>query len=257
MSASSDLQPLIERYLADPSSRNREAAVLAGLPLVRSLVGKLRAPDHPLATWEDLEGTAIEGLLQALDTYDPDKGAQFITHAYRRIRGALVDYLRSLDVLSRDKRKRMNEVYRAMATLRQTMGDEPADRDVADFLGMPLTEYHALLSEAQLRFTLSLDAPVGDEDSGVLSDLVEDEESQDGFEAIERDSLKAQLKREIPCLPERQRTILGLYYFEGLTLKEIGLVIGVTDARISQILGQTMLVLRGRLMEERTTRVAA
>ncbi len=99
MSTPSDLQPAVERYLADPSSRNREAAILAGLPLVRSLVGRVRTPDHPLASWDDLEGTAIEGLLQALDTYDPNKGAQFVTHAYRRVRGALVDYLRSLDVL--------------------------------------------------------------------------------------------------------------------------------------------------------------
>ncbi len=257
MSTPSDLQPAVERYLADPSSRNREAAILAGLPLVRSLVGRVRTPDHPLASWDDLEGTAIEGLLQALDTYDPNKGAQFVTHAYRRVRGALVDYLRSLDVLSRDKRQRLTEVYGAIETLRQAFGREPSDRDVADFLGLPLADYHALLSEAQLRFTLSLDTPLGEDEGGVMADLVEDEDAEDGFEAVERASLVAQLKKEIPRLPERQRTILGLYYFEGLTLKEIGQVVGVSDARISQILGQVLLTLRGRLMLERATGLAA
>ncbi|NNF57021.1 MAG: FliA/WhiG family RNA polymerase sigma factor, partial [Rhodothermaceae bacterium] len=138
MANSSDLQHAVDQYLATPTPACRDAAVLAGLPLVHSLVGRLRAPNHPLVTPEDLEGTAIEALLQALDTYDPNRGAQFVTHAYRRVRGALVDYLRRLDVLSREKRQRINEVYRAMATLRQALGDEPTASQVADHLGMPL-----------------------------------------------------------------------------------------------------------------------
>ena len=252
MANSSDLQHTVDQYLATPTSACREAAVLAGLPLVHSLVGRLRAPNHPLVTQADLEGTAIEALLQALDTYDPNRGAQFVTHAYRRVRGALVDYLRRLDVLSRDKRQRINEVYRAMETLRQELGAEPTAREVADHLSMPLNAYHSLIDEAQLRYTLSLDEPVGEEEANCLSDLVESEVGEDGFEEVEQESLKVQLRKEIPRLPERQRTILSLYYFENLTLKEIGQVIGVSDARISQILSQTMLTLRGRLMIDRS-----
>lgn len=128
---------------------------------------------------------------------------------------------------------------------------------VADHLGMPLDDYHNLLAEAQLRYALSLDEPVGEEEANSLGDLVENETGEDGFDAVEQDSLKAHLRKEIPRLPERQCTILGLYYFENLTLKEIGQVIGVSDARISQILSQVMLTLRGRLMIDRSVDVAA
>jgi RNA polymerase sigma factor for flagellar operon FliA len=256
--AQPDLQDAVDRYLADPTPRHREGAVLAGLPLVHSIVNKIRVPNHPLVTREDLEGTAIEGLLQALDSYDPGRGVLFVTHAYRRVRGAVVDALRAVDVLSSAKRKRMNEVYRAMESLRQALGREPADQDVAAFVGLSLADYHALLSEAQLRYTLSLDQPTGVEpDASPLGDLVADQDGEAGFESVEQDSLRARLALEIPRLPERQQTILGLYYFEDLTLREIGDVLGVSDARISQILGQIMLTLRGRLMAERPATAAA
>ena len=250
--AAPDLQDAVDRYLADPTPRRREAAVLAALPLVHSIVGKVRAPDHPLTSREDLEGAAIEGLLQALDSYDPGRGVLFATHAYRRVRGAVVDAVRSVDVLSSAKRKRMGEAQRAANALRQTLGREPADDEVAAAVGVSVADYHALLSEAQLRYTLSLDRPASSDDGAApLGDLVADADAGAGFDAVEDDSLRAQLAREIPRLPERQRTILALYYVEDLTLREVGEVVGVSDARISQILGQTMLTLRGRLMEER------
>lgn len=251
MSASPRLQLAVDRFLASGTPEARAEAVQAALPLVHSLVGRLGMPNHPLASREDLEGAAIEGVLQALDSYDPARGTLFVTHAHWRVRGALVDYLRGLDVLSRDRRRRFKEAQRAAETLRQAQGAEPTDADVADFMGVPLAEYHALLADAQLRFTLSLDAPVGDEEGAALSDLIEDEDSQSPYEAVERASVQARLAREIPRLPERQRQILGLYYHENLTLKQIGGLLGVSDARISQILGQTLLTLRGRLSAER------
>lgn len=252
MTSPPELQQAVERYVAAPGEATRAAAVRAGLPLVHALVGRLGTPNHPLATREDLEATGIEGLLQALDSYDAARGVLFVTHAYRRVHGALVDYLRSIDVLSRERRRRYTEAQRAADRLRQALGHEPADQDVADLLGVPLADYHDLLASAQLRFALSLDAPAGDDDASALADLVEDEHGEDGFEAVERASVQAQLEREIPRLPERQRVILGLYYHENLTLRQIGEVLGVSDARISQILGQTMLTLRTRLMAERS-----
>ena len=116
-----DLQPLVEDYIEDPTEPNREAVVMAALPLVRSIIGKISVPDHLLAAHEDLESVGIVGLLEALDNYDPEK-ARFATHAYRRIRGNIIDYLRSIDVLSREKRKKMGAVQEALSTLRQMMG---------------------------------------------------------------------------------------------------------------------------------------
>ena len=183
-----DLQTLVERYAAGPTPAGREAAVLAGLPLVRSLLGKLSVPDHPLASYDDLESAGLVGLIEALDAYDPARGVRFMTFAYLRVRGALVDYLRSLDVLSLDKRKRLAEAGAAAEALRQETGAEPPDRAVADRMGLSLADYDALLVEAQARFALSLDGPAhADDDSLTLVESVPDHAGMDGFRDVERE----------------------------------------------------------------------
>lgn len=242
-----DLQPLVERYLDASTAENREAVVLAALPLVRSIIGKVNVPDHLLAAHEDLEHVGIVGLLEALDNYDPDK-ARFATHAYRRIRGSVIDYLRSIDVLSRDKRKKMGAVQDALSTLRQMLGDEPSDKDVADYMGLSVDEYHEVLREAQRRFSLSLSKPI-DEDEQTVLDVLPNDDATAGFERFERASTQKHLRDLIQTLPERQQTILGLYYTEGLTLSEVGDVLDLSAARISQLLGKIQLTLQSKMEE--------
>src|SRR5690625_7344818 len=104
-----DLQSLAESHAAEPTPAHREAVVLAAVPLVRSIIGRLSIPDHPLASREDLEDVALLGLLQALDSYEPDRGTPFVSYSYGRIRGALVIYLRSLDAIPSDSRRRLAE----------------------------------------------------------------------------------------------------------------------------------------------------
>ncbi len=245
-----DLQSLVEQYLAEPTEARRQAAILGGVRLVRSLAGKLGMPNHPLATREDLENSGIIGLLQALDTYDPARGVKFITYAYRRIRGELVDYLRSIDALSRSERRKVAEAYRAMEELRQILGSEPEDQDVADYLGIALSEYHALLAEAHCRFALSLEMPVGDDGQDSLLDTLASPGREHDDDA-DRQMMIASMQASIAGLPERERTILALYYIEELTLREIGQVLQLTEARISQLLGKVLLTLRMQLMQER------
>lgn len=245
-----DLQALVERYHADPTPVHREAAVLAGVPLVRSLLGKISVPDHPLASLDDLEGAGLVGLVEALNGYDPTNGAAFMTYAYLRVRGAIIDYLRSLDVLSLDKRKQVAEAGAVAETLRQELGAEPSDREVADRMGVDLADYDRLMTEAQARFALSLDAPVDVEDGSALHDLVADEGAMDGFEAGEHAHTMASVRAAIERLPSRTRAMLGMYYDEELTLRQIGEVFRVSEARVSQILGKTMLALRACLEVE-------
>jgi len=243
-----ELQPAVDRFIAAPTPANRTAVVRAGAPLVRSLVGRLHVPSHPLAAEEDLESTAMLALLRALDSYDPVHGTQFVTHAYRRIQGALIDYLRDLDVLSADRRQKLAELNRTAETYAQTLGRDPSDRELADRLGVSVEDVYARHADANLRFALSLSSSVGDdEDGAALSDLLEDETGMAGFEAVERAQLMDQIQHEIARLPERQQAILGLHYLEGLTLKEVGRVVGISDARVCQILGQVHLALRRRL----------
>ena len=242
-----DLQSLVEAYLDDPTEQNKEAVVMAGLPLVRSIIGKISVPDHMLAEHEDLESVGIVGLLEALDNYDPEK-ARFATHAYRRVRGNVIDYLRSIDVLSRDKRKKIGAVQEAISTLRQMMGTEPSDQDVADYMGLSLESYHELLRDAQRRFSLSLSHPVNDEDQ-MMVDVLPNEDAQESFERFERASTQKHLQDLIETLPERQQTILGLYYTEDLTLSEIGEVLDLSAARISQLLGKIQVTLESKMEE--------
>ncbi len=242
-----DLQTHAVNFAGDPTAANREAVVLAAVPLIRSIVGRLSIPDHPLATREDLENVGILGLLQALDTYDPERGTPFVSYAYGRIRGALVDYLRSIDALPRERRRRLAEAHRAVDTLRQTLGGEPPDHDVADYLGISLVDYHTLLRDAQCRFALSLHAPVDGEGDQTVLDTIPNDETYTAFELIDRSSLRDYIQTLIKELPEREQTILALYYFENLTLREIAGLMNRTEARISQILGKILINLRTQL----------
>ncbi len=242
-----DLQTHAVRYATDKSDANREAVVLAAIPLVRSIVGRLSIPDHPLATRPDLENVGILGLLQALEGYDPERGTPFVSYAYGRIRGALVDYLRSIDALPRERRRKLAEAHQAIDTLRQALGGEPGDHDVADYLGMSLVEYHTLLRDAQCRFNLSLHSPVDHEGDQTVLETIPNEETFKAFEQIDRTSLREYIQTLIKELPEREQTILALYYFENLTLREIAGLMNRTEARISQILGKVLLTLRTQL----------
>ena len=244
------LQERVETYLAAPTEVHREAVVLHGVRIVRSLVGRVSLPDSPLATRDDLEGAALVGLIQALDSYDPEK-AKFSTHAHRRIQGSIIDYLRDIDPLSRGKRQKMAHAQHAYATLQQMLGDDPTEEDVADFMGVSLDEYHTILGDAQVRFTLSYDAPL-DEDSGMTrGETLADDQAQEGFDAFEDAMSMEALGELLRHLPKRERDIIALYYYENLTLREIGGIIGLTEARISQILGKTLLTLRGGLTQVR------
>lgn len=242
-----DLQSHAVLFVDDPTPKNREAVVLAAIPLVRSIVGRLSIPDHPLASREDLENVGLLGLLQALDGYDKDRGTPFVSYAYGRVRGALVDYLRSIDALPRERRRRLAEAHHAMDTLRQTMGGEPSDQDVAEHLDMTLVEYHTLLRDAQCRFALSLHSPVDSEGDQIMLESIPNEETFRAFEQIDRDSLKAYIQTLINELPEREQTIVALYYFENLTLREIAVLMERTEARISQILTKVLNTLRTKL----------
>src|SRR5690606_29926945 len=184
-----DLQSLAERHAADPSPANREAVVLAAVPLVRSLIGRLSIPDHPLATREDLEDVGLLGLLQALNGYDPERGTPFVSYAYGRIRGALVDYLRAIDALPRERRRRLAEAQNAIDVLRQVLSAEPTDEQVAEHLGISLDEYHTLHRAAQCRFALSLHAPTDSDGEQTVIETIPNEETQRAFEKIDLNSL--------------------------------------------------------------------
>lgn len=244
---SQDLQSVAVEFVENPTEKNREAVVIAAIPLVRSIVNRLNIPDHPLATREDLESVGSLGLLQALDGFDPNRGTPFVSYAYGRVRGALVDYLRSIDALPRERRRLLAEAHKSMDILRQDLGDEPSDHAVAEHMGMTLVEYHTLLRDAQCRFSLSLNSPIDADGEQTVVDSLPNEDTMLAFEAIDTESLKDYIGTLIKELPEREQTILALYYFEDLTLREIAGLMDRTEARISQILAKVLKTLRIQL----------
>lgn len=244
---STPLQHLADRYATQPTSQHREAVTLAALPLVRSLVNRMNVPDHPLASREDLENVGMLGVLQALDGYDAAHGTPFISYAYGRIRGALVDYLRSIDALPRERRRRLARAQKARETLQQQCCGEPSDVEVAALMDMTLSEYHKLLTDAQRRFDLSLYSTTSADSEQAMLEVIPNEEADAAFEQIERDSLHAFVATLIRELPEREQNILALYFYENLKLREIAQILSLTEARISQILSKTLATLRARL----------
>ncbi|CAN5601250.1 FliA/WhiG family RNA polymerase sigma factor [soil metagenome] len=245
-----DLQGAAERFVSSPTPANRRAVAIAAMPLVRSLVRRIQLPDNPLATFRDLEHAGMLGMLQALDQYDTHQGTAFASYSYGRIRGALIDFLRSIDTLSRERRRRVAEAVRTHDELAQELGGDPNDQQVAQRLDIPVEEYHRIKAEAQHRYSLSLhegDAATAGTRAPTPLELIPHPDGQTDIEDFERRSLYDLVRIFIGRLPAREQQIVQSYYFDGMTLKEIAVGFDLTEARISQILSKTLKTLRTQL----------
>lgn len=244
-----DIQALAEQYHAVPTAENREAIVMASMPLVRSIISRLHIPSHPCLAFEDLQGVGLLGLIEALDRYDPERGVRFASFAYNRIRGAVIDYVRLVDVLPRYRRRDVSEANRAFETLCQDQGRTPETQEVAEFLGISTEQYHQLLTDAQRRNMLSLNAMQSDAAPASAAGELVSEEASEAFEQIERSSAYERVQAMIEHLPDREQEIVRCYYYEGLTQREIGMRLNVSEARVSQVLSRILRKLRAGMAE--------
>ena len=243
------LQELIELYASNPIDALRNSIISKSMPLIRSIIGKISRPDQPLSQREDLESAAITGLLQAMESYDCSRNIQFNTFAYYRIRGSIVDYLRSIDQLPRKQRKNYGEVQKAVEQLSQILGREPSSQEIADELEMDIEDYYKLLSNVQQRNVLSLDSPAY-ADSVPYYETQVDPNSEVPDNNLEKKERTNAIMKKIGELKERDRLILMLYYYEDMTMSEIALLLELTEARISQIVSKLLLQLRQELTKE-------
>jgi RNA polymerase sigma factor for flagellar operon FliA len=217
---------------------SREELIQRGLPIVRRLAFRLARRLPPNVDVGDLIGAGTEGLLKAIEAYDVSNAARFETYAEARVRGAILDELRGQDSLTRHGRRQMSEVTKVMRRLEAELGRAPEEEEVARGLGIELEAYHKLaenLSRAPALANLGALDP---------DDVAGGQEMAGEFETRE---LKLQLMAAIKRLPERTQTVLGLYYQEECTLAEIGEVLGVTESRVCQILGDATVRLRASL----------
>ncbi|WP_305420957.1 RNA polymerase sigma factor FliA [Photobacterium leiognathi] len=212
--------------------------------LVKRIAHHLMVRLPPSVLVEDLIQAGMIGLLEAQQNYDPTKGASFETFAGIRIRGAMLDDIRRGDWVPRSVYKNSRKISEAISHLENELGRDPNDQEIAQYLDMPLEQYHQALND------VNCGRLVGISDLGVAEDSVANEESIEDnapFQDVADDSFRASLAAAIKTLPEREALVLSLYYDEELNLKEIGAVIGVSESRICQIHSQAMQRLRAKL----------
>ena len=234
---------------ADPSVRER--LILHYAPLVKYVAGRVGAGLPQSVEQADLVSYGIFGLIDAIDKFDPERGFKFETYAMARIRGAIIDELRAIDWVPRSVRAKARAVERAYAKLEHELRRSPEDAEVAAELGMTTAEFDAVLSKLSFTGIVALDDVVssgtGERDgTTTVVDTIADD-THDPAAAFEGDEMRRILADALHHLSERERLVLTLYYFEGMTLAEVGAALGVTESRVCQIHTKAILQLRGRL----------
>ena len=244
-------QELWQDYLTTRSQSAREALILRFAPLVKYVAGRVAIGLPPNVDFDDLVSFGVFGLMDALDKFDPARGIKFETYAIARIRGAILDGLRSNDWVPRSIRQKARELERICADLENRLGRSATDIEISQAMSITLDQFHALLSEVSCTTLTSLDelwmVHSNEEESVRVMDMVRDAESDDPTRLVEIEEVKRQLAAAIAKLPDRERLVVALYYYEGLTLKEIGEILDISESRVSQIHTKAVFRLRGRL----------
>jgi RNA polymerase sigma factor for flagellar operon FliA len=224
------------------------------LPLVKRISGRLSISLPPHIDEEDLIGYGVFGLLDALQRFEPSRGVKFETYATLRIRGAMIDGLRSMDWVPHSARQKVKRVHQAFGELENSLGRNPALEEVAEFLQLSAEELNATLLQGQFMTLVSLEDvsnPENPDSNFSPIDMIVDNKSQEAFQQIEKEEQKQILSEAIDKLSEKEKTVVALYYREELTLKEIAAVMHLSESRISQIHSQAVLRLRGYLSRQK------
>jgi RNA polymerase sigma factor FliA len=238
---------------ADP--RLRERLILHYSPLVKYVAGRVGVGLPPNIEQADLVSYGIFGLIDAIEKFDISRAIKFETYAISRIKGAIIDELRAIDWIPRSVRYKAREVEKAYAALEARLHRTPTEPEVAEELGIGLDELHTIFGQVSFVNVIALDEllNVGGErgDKVSLVDTLEDTRAEDPVAAFETEETKYLLARAINTLPEREKIVVTLYYYEGLTLAEIGQVLGVTESRICQMHTKAVLQMRAKLSDAR------
>jgi RNA polymerase sigma factor for flagellar operon FliA len=232
-----------------PGSASREECLKRYLPLVRFVVERVAAGLPHYVDHEDLNSAGVLGLLHAYDKFDATKGTKFETYAVWRIKGAVLDQLRSYDWASRSTRRLGREADACARALDQRLGRTATDREISRAMGIPLEDYHRLMDRVRGSVLLSLDETRESEegDSLGLGDVLEDPNAPDLLARIEEEETKGLLRATLNRLPEQERIVVALYYYEHMTLREIGEALGISESRVSQVHTRAVERLRGRV----------
>lgn len=236
-------------YARTRSPRLRDAIIRDYAILARRAVERLHITAWGCVSHDDLLSHAVIGLIDAVDRYDPEHGTPFEGFAMPRVRGAILDALRQLDWVPRSVRSQENRLRSAYGKLEGLLGRPPTDSETAEELGVDLAEFERIVTEVARGSVLSLDDLVaGMGEATTLGDVTPCADGYDPYRTRERGEAESRLADAIAALPEREKLVVSLYYYHEMTLKEIGLILTVTEQRVSQIHTKAMLRLSHKLI---------
>ena len=250
-----ELTALWGKYLADRSDKaSRDALIVQYIYLIRYVVGRVRVTLPSTISIEDIAGYGVEGLINAIERYSPQKNTRFETYALIRIRGAILDKIRSQDFLPRSVRQKLKLLKEAQENLKQDLGRMPTTQEIAQYVDMDAEKVSQLLAE-DVTITSIYDKKGSTEDSVEIIDTIQDTHKLNPQENAEEKNVKQELERALMRLPERERIIMVLYYQENMTLKEIGETISMSESRVCQLHAQAIMKLKNILSENRSNRL--
>ncbi len=254
MATTQDTSALWQEYQRTRDRSIRDRLILTYAPLVKFVAGRLGSGLPAHVDEGDLVSYGLLGLIGAIERYDPERDVKFETYAISRIKGAIIDELRAMDWVPRSVRARARDIERAIAELEKKHMRAPTDEEIAAKLGVSQEELETSLSEIGRTSIAALDELWTISSSGgdqvALIDTIEDTTGPEPQSALAQTEMKEALGEAITRLPEREKLVVTLYYYEELTLREIGEVLGVTESRVSQLHTKAVLRLKSRLQVE-------
>jgi RNA polymerase sigma factor for flagellar operon FliA len=247
-----DTKTLWRQFSADKGDKAlRDRLILTYAPLVKYVAGRLGSGLPAHVDEGDLVSYGLLGLIGAIERYDPDRDVKFETYALARIKGSIIDELRALDWVPRSVRARARDIERAIAELERKLHRAPTDEEISEKLGVSVDELDESLTDISRSSIGALDELWTVSSSGgdqiALIDTIEDTEAVDPQGSLSQTEMKEAIGEAIARLPEREKLVVTLYYYEELTLREIGEVLGVTESRVSQLHTKAILRLKARL----------
>jgi len=247
----SDIEEHWGRFKKNGDERAREGLILHYSPLVKFVAGRLGVGLPRSVEQTDLVSYGMFGLIDAIDKFEPERNIKFETYAVSRIRGAILDELRALDWVPRSVRARAREIQRSLDELEHSLKRSATEDELAGHMDLPVATLQDQLGEIAGLGFVALDELLDPTEraSATIGDLLSDARMGTPGESYETQETRYFLSDAINRLPERERLVVTLYYYEGLTLAEIGLVLGVTESRICQIHTKSVMSLRNRMIE--------
>lgn len=242
-----EVDGLWDRFKASGDASARERLILHYSPLVKYVAGRVGAGLPRSVDHNDLASYGLFGLIDAIDKFDLDRGFKFETYAINRIKGAILDELRALDWVPRSVRSRARQIETGMAELEHRLQRTPTEEELADHVEMEVDDLRGSLAEIGRSGIAALDEFVSSDSATSMGEMIADPTGVSPESQFQAEETRRGLVDAINRLPSRDRLVVTLYYYEGMTLAEIGEVLGVTESRVCQIHAKTMMSLRNRL----------